>query len=279
MPDYERLTFELPVDQEDLLSVELWSLGAVGLELEDGGGPLRIDAYFESSSAPALSPQPAGWTRRGIRLTSRRSVESRDWLAAYRARAVPLDVGPRLRLDPGDPPVGGEEGDRLLLRVPARRAFGTGSHESTRLLLEWLQEVDLADKRILDLGTGSGVLALAALRLGAGWVVGLDVDPVAACVARETAALNRIRLPLVAGPVGCLAGAGFDLLMANILPFEWLSELPEVTRHLVPGAEALVSGASVDDVGMLAERLGEAGWRVVEERSAGEWRALGARLP
>lgn len=279
MTPLERVTFELPSAEEDLLSVELWARGAVGLEMSERDGTTRIEAYFEVGRLSAEPLAAASWAARGIRQTDRSAVAERDWLADYRRLARPFDVGTRLRIDPGEPdgPPPASASDRLLLRVPAWRAFGTGSHESTRLLLEWIEELELAPRRILDVGTGSGVVSLAALRLGAGSVVALDVDPTAVLVARQIAALNGIRLPLVAGSLDCLRRRRFDLVLLNILPVEWVDELGAVERCLAPGGEALLSGASVDDEEMLEGRLAARRWRIVERRRRGDWRALRAR--
>ena len=286
MPSWERLTYELPADQEELLSLELWAHGAVGVEVrppaERGGGEasIRLMAYFETPSPPALDSDPPGWKGRGIRRLDRVEVASRDWLAEYRASARPFDVGPRLRLDPGDPsaPAPPSE-ERALLRIPARQAFGTGSHESTRLLLEWLQEIDLVGCRVVDIGTGSGILALAAARFGAQRPVAVDTDPLAVFVARENARTNEVRLHLVVGGADCLAAAGFDLALVNIVPREWLGDLVALGRSLTSGGRALLSGASDEDIERLRERLLAAGWRLLEERADGEWRALEVVAP
>lgn len=286
MPSWERLTYELPADQEELLSLALWARGAVGVEVrpptDRGGGelPIRLVAYFETPSPSELDSDPPGWEGRGIRRVDRADVPSRDWLAEYRAAARPFDVGPRLRLDPRDPSdAAAPSEERIVLRIPARQAFGTGSHESTRLLLEWLQEIDLGGRRVVDIGTGSGILALAAARLGAQGPVAVDVDPVAVFVARETARINGVRLRLVAGGADCLAAAVFDLALLNILPSEWLDDLEAVGRVLTGGGRALLSGASDEDIERLRERLLTVGWRLVEERADGEWHAVEMEIP
>lgn len=281
-----RLTYELPVEEEDLLSLELWARGAVGVEILEGSeageasAGLLLVAYFEAPMGSELASDPPGWRERGIRRVDRQRIESRDWLESYRAAARPFDVGPRLRIDPGDPP--GEArtaSERILLRIPARRAFGTGTHESTRLLLGWLQELDLSGLEVIDVGTGSGILGLAALALGAERVVGIDTDAAAVFVARETARSNDARLPLVVGSAGCLAASAFDLLLLNILPSAWAADLDAVGRCLAESGRALVSGASEEDADRLRERLARRGWHLVEERADGEWRAFEVRPP
>jgi ribosomal protein L11 methyltransferase len=167
---------------------------------------------------------------------------------------------------------------RETLRIPARRAFGTGSHESTRLLLEWLEDLPMAGLRVLDVGTGSGILSLAAERLDAGQVVGVDLDPVAVWLARENCRLNGGSVRLVVGDLRCLGGAAFDLAMVNILPAEWLADASALRGLLTAGASALLSGIPRDQAAEVARAVARCGLTVREERTAGDWMACRAEV-
>src|SRR5262249_18536591 len=111
-------------------------------------------------------------------------VVEEDPLAVFRAASRPFPVGKRFWLDPGEPPHAAAPPGRIALLLPASTAFGTGGHESTRLALESLEEQPIAGAEVLDVGTGSGVLALAAAALGSRRAVGLDTDAEAVFVAR-----------------------------------------------------------------------------------------------
>ncbi len=132
-------------------------------------------------------------------------------MATWRVQAGPIQVGEHFLVDPREPEEATEpfETDgRCLIRLPARTAFGTGSHESTRLAVELLEAEDLQGRSVLDVGTGSGILAIAALRLGARSVIALDVDPAAALLLPQTMALNELWFPAFTGGVHALRAPG-----------------------------------------------------------------------
>ena len=162
----------------------------------------------------------------------------------------------------------------MLLRLPARRAFGTGSHESTRLALEILERLAVRGRRVLDVGTGTGVLALAALRLGARRAVAHDLDPAAALLAALNARLNSLAPLVFAGPVAAIArGAAFDLLLVNVIPEEIAADLPRLARLLAPRGRAVFSGILRSGSRRALGVLRAAGFRRRASRFAGEWAA------
>ena len=269
------LSFVLPADQEEWFSLELWAQGATGVQLSEvEAGQVTLQAYFPDPLPFDLTARQAQWATRGLQLSSEALIEEEDWLAAYRRSARPFDVGRRFLIDPGEPGVAPETTGRFVLRVPARRAFGTGTHESTQLILEWLESLDMAGTTVLDLGTGTGILAMAALRLGAASVVGLDVDPQAVVLARENALLNAMSVPLAAGELGCLGDARFQLALVNIIPANWISEASSLRRLLTADGRAIFSGITTADEGRTLDALDRAGFRVAEQRSKNEWTAL-----
>jgi len=289
-----RLSYEVAAEEEDDAVARLWERGTLGVQVLDGEEPgtVRLEAYFDDGGGQELP---------GARYLGSEDVPDTDWLAPYREAARPFPVGERLLLDPRDPegsevPVGP---GRVTLRIPARAAFGTGSHESTRLALELLEETDLEGKRVLDVGTGTGILAFAALTFGARSAVGFDVDPAAPLHARANALVNGLSPAFFAGTFDALAGgpgedaaplgsagaaraagpaaALFDLALVNVIPEEIAGDLARLASLLVPGGEAILSGIlAVAGPRVLAD------WRAlglepVAERAAGEWVAFRVR--
>jgi len=269
---YLRRVYRLNAELEESLVADLWQAGTLGVSTEsEPDGRLRLTAWFEPAAAP-----PAA----GIECCSEDELPDTDWMAEYRRRAVPFPLGRRLLIDPREP----EEAEtaaavpagRRLLRLPARTAFGIGSHESTFLALALLEEAEFAGRAVLDVGTGTGILAFAALAWGAARVVAFDADPVAVLQARANSRLNDLHPLLFAGRAAALGprgGAGpFDLVVVNVVPEEILPDLADLLPLLAPGGTLILSGLLAVRAAEVTARL--AAWGLRETGETG--RALGA---
>jgi ribosomal protein L11 methyltransferase len=208
----------------------------------------------------------------GVRAELVTDIPEEDPFENLRATSRPFPVGRRLWIDPGDPSDSQPPAGRIALRVPASRAFGTGEHASTRLLLEALEEESLGGLTVLDVGTGSGVLALAALALGAEAAVALDTDPEAVIVARENLRRHPFgrRVRLLAGPVGAIR-CTFGLVLANLLPEEFLPERQSVLSCVAAPGRLLLSGIPRGRETELLKRLRSKRWRLVSRRASAHW--------
>lgn len=271
-----RLTFRLAPEREGVLVGELWAWGTTGTQSRERGGAVELDAYFALPPAELGALRALRWDRFGARLVACEVVEPRDWLAAYRRLARPIAVGRSFVVDPGEGGRAATDGaPPWTLALPARTAFGTGSHASTRLAVELLEAVGAAGSRVLDVGAGSGILTFAAVLLGAAWVVGVEVDPAAALVAGQNRRANAVACALVAGGVDCLAAARrFDLALVNIDPETIGALLPAISARLRAGAGAVFSGFLEERVTAVGERLAAAGHAIVEQRNLEGWSAL-----
>jgi ribosomal protein L11 methyltransferase len=184
-------------------------------------------------------------------------------------------VGARFRIVPDASGPPGRDG-RLVLVVPPRRAFGTGEHETTRQCLELLEATPVEGREVLDLGTGSGILAMAAGALGAARVLGIDDDPEAIEMARENLAANPgagTVVALVVGREACLSGS-FGVLLANIYAGVLETLASRLAALQPPGATAILSGFSPEDAEGVVAAWREAGYRESRRSRAGEWAAL-----
>lgn len=203
-------------------------------------------------------------------------VPDRDWNAAWAASLQPIRLGGRIRVRQSwhepDPAFDGIE-----LVLDPKRAFGTGHHATTQLVVEWLEENIRGGERVLDIGTGSGILAMAALRLGARSALGVDNDPIAIECARGYAAANGFgpELELRAGSFEECAGQRGDILVANIDGRTLPALCPLLPRLLGDGGIGCLSGLQEQDEDEIRGALDRAGYAVRSRRRRGEWLLLG----
>ena len=200
-----------------------------------------------------------------------------DWLARFRAEAQPFEVGDRFLLDPREvdaPQV--EIGDRILLRIPARTAFGTGTHASTSLVLRLLEKEDLGEKTVLDVGTGTGVLALAARALGAASAVAFDIDPASPFSARANKVLNHVAgVRLFAGTFDALNDSlRIHVALNNVIPEQTRPYLNLLSSAVAPGGVAIFSGVLAGEAEGWVEELAAAGFRETHRLADEEWVAI-----
>jgi ribosomal protein L11 methyltransferase len=221
------LEIECDPDDRELLIADLWDHHSAGIvELSNA----RVRAFFEDTEdRDELLQLFPGST---IRIE-----EDRDWVQSSRDLLQPMEVGTRFFLVPqwrDDPTPAG----RFRIAINPGMAFGTGVHESTQLCLEALEEFVKPGACVLDVGTGSGILAQAAALLGAGKVYACDTDP----VAMEIAGNGFV------GSVDAVASASVDLVVANINPETIVKIAPDLLRVLRPGGVLLTSGLELADV-------------------------------
>jgi len=261
---YRSLRFTVPLDVADDVSTLLFELGAEGVEVlepwmlrEPGAAPVpdgraRLTAY---ASPEAWSPQ---WIEALEGAAGERpevvvdTVPDKDWNEVWKAHFSPIEVSSRLWVCPswrlGETPPGA----RVLVLDPGM-AFGTGTHATTALCMRAIDRV--LDRRpgldVLDVGTGSGILGIAAKILGAGRVVGTDNDRAAVGVAKENSALNKVALELSDDTLDAVRGGPFPLVVANIMSHTLIALAPLLVPHVAKGGTLLLSGIldfQADDV-------------------------------
>ena len=218
----------------DLASDRLWVAGAIGIE-EQGDDPVLLLAGFADEAAARAAA--AAETDAVVE-----EVVDDSWADAWRAWARPVRVGEVL-VQPAWQPLADDHGAAVVITIDPGRAFGSGGHASTALALEALWDEPLDGAHVLDVGTGSGVLAIAAVRRGAAQVVGTDIDPAALVACAATAAANGVgsRVLAVDEPPSAFATA-FDAVLAN-LPGDVLRDLaPDLAAVVVEGGCLVLSG-------------------------------------
>lgn len=283
--DYVEWRLRVPAEAVEAVANLLHEAGSGGVVLDDEvEGSLR--AYFPVDRWPELQPelarriealQPffAGWS--AFEAGTRR-VREQDWANAWKAHFHTQKVGRRLVIRPSWERYVPEREDIIIVVDPGM-AFGTGTHPTTVLCLEALENLTPAGGTVLDLGTGSGILAVAAAHLGADRVDALDIDPVAVRVARENVRRNGVadRVRVSEGEIsGCPDGA-YDLVVANITADVLAGLTFEFRRVLRPGGILLLSGIIPAGEEKVRGALEEAGFSVADQKEREGWLALLAR--
>jgi ribosomal protein L11 methyltransferase len=206
-------------------------------------------------------------------------VSDQDWIATWKASVAPLRVTPRLTIVPSWQRYAEAPGEVVVILDP-EMAFGTGHHETTRMCLEWLDERSQRGDRptVFDLGTGSGILAIAAAKLGARRVTASDIDPLACETAIRNVAANGVSKSVSVVAAGQPDRIGrCDVVVANLTADDLITLMPEIAQRVEPNGEAILSGilrTREDDV---IASLASHGLVVVGRRMAGEWVALAVR--
>lgn len=282
-PAWWRLELALAPELEESL---LWKLPELGISrvavrhrpeapeqrqlvawLPEADWPETQRRALEQALAPLGEPfglrlPPLTWVRQ----------QEEDWSHSWKRHWQADPVGERLLILPAWLEAPAEHAQRLVIRMDPGSAFGTGSHPTTRLCLEALEDLaqepsGLTGRRFADLGCGSGILSLAALKLGAASVAAVDTDPLAVRATAENAGLNgcQPQLPVALGSVERLAelleGRPADGLLCNILAPVISALCPAFATVLAPKGVGLLSGLLVDQAPALIDTLAAAGWR------------------
>jgi ribosomal protein L11 methyltransferase len=244
---------QLTLEARPAKGVPLWDLVLAVLDEHDVSGVEALDdrrwrVYFALATAcdEAAAALARRFGRDGLRI-ERVEVPEEDWARRAQACLRAVRIGGLIVAPPWDRPA--DEGDALVIVITPSSGFGTGHHPSTRLCLHLLQQVDLRDRTVLDAGTGSGVLAIAAVRLGARHVLAVDRDPEAIAAARHNVALNGVAhcLSLQLADLRTEPLGPVDLVCANLTAAFFLRHAASLMRALRPGGWLVASGIETHD--------------------------------
>jgi ribosomal protein L11 methyltransferase len=284
MSTWTKLTLDVPGDLSDLVSGLLFEAGTSGIEVEDGADRTRVrmSAYFEREEGRAAATAALDRLRQdgaGVGPAAVAEVPDERWGEQWRAFFQPVRATDRMVVGPPWAEMEAGPGGMVIVIEP-KMAFGTGRHESTRLALKALERVVRPGDRVLDLGTGSGVLSIAAARLGARCLA-VDVDPVALDNARENVALNGVadRVEVVCGSLDAVREAGFDGIVANIQTSVLVPLLGDLRERLRRGGRLILSGILDREEAQVREALRRTAWGGPEVIREGEWIGVVAERP
>ncbi|MBX3119183.1 MAG: 50S ribosomal protein L11 methyltransferase [Fimbriimonadaceae bacterium] len=244
-----------------------------------GENPPSISAYLvsvagTSAQVEALSRELRSLGAREI-ITS--EVNEEDWAEAWKKHFKPRRVGKRFVVRPTWEEFEFQPGDIDIVLDPGQ-AFGTGDHPTTRMCLELLEAEQVDGSRVLDLGCGSGILGIGALKLGAQCVLAADIDPISAEVTAQNAEINNVVLDVVCGDgfEHPSSQQPWDLILSNIISATLIRLTPQAWAHLRPGGNWIVSGIIRENWLAVLEMAERGGFQLVRKLDKGEW--VGATL-
>ncbi len=292
------LSLRTPAESAEAVTAALLDAGCQGVA-ETGGPERTIVGYLPEvedldGRLQELERRLQSLPQFGLPAPSalaRRPVDERDWANEWKKHFKPLEIGRRLvikptwepyppssRLNLGEPSHGVE---RVVVELDPGMAFGTGGHQTTRLCLELLEEYVQPGDVVADIGTGSGILALAAARLGAASVLATDIDSLPRKIARENIGRNGLEQVITVHEMEPFDRAAWecDLVVANIIADTIIELTPSICGRLRQGGVFLSSGIVEERLPDVLSALSPAGFEMVEVRSADIWRAVVARRP
>jgi ribosomal protein L11 methyltransferase len=284
---WAEILIEIPAESSEATTAILLDAGCPGTA-ETGDDPRVIRAFLPvlddleprlEAIEDRLAELPAFGLSAPLEMTLKYADEA-DWANEWRKHFKPMEIGKRLVIKPtwevyeGDP-------SRVVVELDPGMAFGTGSHPTTRLCLEILEELVRPGDVVADIGTGSGILALAAGRLGAARVHATDIDSLPRKIARQNVEANRLEDIVLVHEMEDFDAAArdCDIVVANIIASTILDLLPTIAPRLKPGAAFIGSGIVAERLDEVAARIAEVGLELVEVREFEVWRLVRALRP
>jgi ribosomal protein L11 methyltransferase len=298
-----KVTFDHPDPSlaADLVAGVFFDFELQGVVIEDPGLEPPADDWAEDAVARPTRNAVSGYLPLDERLDGRRTrleeelgrtagrlgmswrvayreLDEQNWAESWKAFFWPQRIGRRIVVKPSWREFAPEPGD-LVLDLDPGMAFGTGTHPTTSLCVELIEDHLVPGASLLDVGTGSGILMLAAAKLGAGCVAGGDRDELAVRIAAENLRRNGVppeSVCLAQGPLARPFRGKFDLVVANILTQVVLELVEDIPRVLKPTGTFICSGIIEESRGLVLSRLTSAGFEILEARGRDGWVAIAA---
>ena len=280
---------------EDPRDLQLLNQGDNAWELVDD---TLIDSYYEGAIVKGYipdSPEVAGQVdliRKAVDLlpgfglnvgegeVTMLPIDEEDWSEEWKKYFKPQKPGERIVIKPTWESYEAGEGE-VVLELDPGMAFGTGTHETTVLCLQELEKHVDSHKTVLDIGCGSGILAIAAALLGYKNAVGVDVDPLAVEISKRNASLNHVddTVDIRLGNLMDVVEEKADILVSNIIADIIIKMSPDAAKYMQPGGIWIASGIINEKIPMVEQAMTSAGLELLKIRSMGEWAVITAAVP
>ena len=277
-------------DPEDILGREqgplTWDFADINV-LEHKGKVAVVKAYFAEEDniedvLEYVNERLTELKEMGLDLgeakVEHEKMHEEDWANTWKQYYKPTKVGEKIVVKPIWEEYEAKDGE-LVVDLDPGMAFGTGTHETTRMCIQSLEKSVKEDSTVFDVGCGSGILAIAAAKLGAKLAVGVDLDPVAVESSIENVGYNKLKnIEILHGNLVEVIDGKADIVVANILAEIICILTDDVKRVLKDGGVFITSGIIHDRVDMVCEKLEATGFEVMEKNRDGEWNCIVAKL-
>lgn len=280
---WHKVTMSVDRENAEMVRRAIQSCHCCGIQSEDEGTEReQLDAYFDNAIDPAelqahmkiIAALLSAAGGRELKLGKIETIPEEDWLEEWRKNWKPVRVTERLVICPSWEKFPKAAGETVVYIYP-KMAFGTGSHPTTQLCLKLIDRYMPKGARILDVGSGSGILAIAAAKMGARRVVAVEMDETAIENAIENCRFNRVmsKVKLLCEPFGPKSRGEFDLGVCNMLAHEMLPLIPDINRVL-NGKSLILSGLTAQSAPPVKKALAGSGWQFRRTLADGEWRGF-----
>jgi ribosomal protein L11 methyltransferase len=208
-----------------------------------------------------------------------KEIQEENWNKQWESTIQPIEIGQKFVIKPSWAEYHNPD-NRIIIQIDPKMSFGTGYHETTRLTIKLLEKYVKNDDVILDVGTGTGILAIASVKLGAQFALGIDNDAWAISNAEENVTANNLEefIKITDKPIPELSVKNFDLITANITLQTILEMLPEMTGALKVNGIIIFSGLLIQDDARIRNAIANNGLQFLESISEGEWIATASKL-
>jgi ribosomal protein L11 methyltransferase len=276
---------------ESAITPQLWNAGTTGLEVsEDQADLVTMRAYFDAAPDAAKLTDDIHKALEFLHLPpsalhaiTPQTIADQDWLAEWKKGYEPMTIGNLWLVTPSWKREQVDPADRILIQIDPGMAFGTGTHETTRGCLELLEKywaTTPPESSLLDVGTGTGILAIAAIKLQPkATVIGFDVDPEAITVAEENAEINCVAfdLTLETNRLSSYVGQTFDVVLANLTADVILPLAEDLAQVVKAEGILIVSGILNEQGDEVVQTLESLGLALLESKPDGEWVSFALR--